>query len=241
MADLETLLSDLPNIIDQLNLNISTRQTVKNELLRLNNILSILNEIEEEIDSELGFEKLKNAAMGALPFLGVVAGLFIPGGFLVDAVISGGAGLLADKFGNKEDEITLSDLQARIYEWIDWVNWILDTGEYLVGDSVVLNQINNYLQSENINNKIKAIDELIRINLSLNNSDLLKQQLNQINTAQNDLIQLQQRINDAYQQLQNQEDICQIIIGLSNYYGNYGFSLEWLDDEHGLIISSQCR
>ena len=238
MADLESLLSNLPNILDELNLNIGNRNEIQNELSRLNHILLILNELGEEIDSELGFEKIKNAAMGALPFLGTVASLFIPGGFIVDAVIAGSAGLLAEKFGNNENEITLSDLQEKIYGWIDWLNQIKEIGEYILNDSGILNKINNYLRWENINNELQKIDDLIKINLSLNNADLLRQQLNQISNSQDDLVKLQKRLNDAYDKLQNSDDIYQIIIGLSNYYGNCGFSLEWLDDDHGLIMSS---
>jgi hypothetical protein len=238
MADLESLLSNLPNILDELNLNIGNRNEIQNELSRLNHILLILNELGEEIDSELGFEKIKNAAMGALPFLGTVAGLFIPGGFIVDAVIAGSAGLLAEKFGNNENEITLSDLQEKIYGWIDWLNQIKEIGEYILSNSGIFNQINNYLRYENINNELQKIDDLIKINLSLNNADLLRQQLNQISNSQDDLVKLQKRLNDTYDKLQNSDDIYQIIIGLSNYYGNCGFSLEWLDDDHGLIMSS---
>ncbi|MBW4612891.1 MAG: hypothetical protein KME21_06330 [Desmonostoc vinosum HA7617-LM4] len=106
MADLERLLSDLPNIIDELNLNIGNDNQIKNEILKLNNILAKLNDTQQSIESELGFEKIKNAAMGALPFLGTVASLFIPGRFLVDAVIAGGAGLLVEKLGSTEAEIT---------------------------------------------------------------------------------------------------------------------------------------
>ncbi|WP_168644261.1 hypothetical protein, partial [Dolichospermum sp. UHCC 0259] len=224
--------------VEPLNLNLGNRNEIQNELSKLNHILLILNEIEEEIDSELGFEKMKNAAMGALPFLGTVASLFIPGGFLVDVVISGSAGLLAEKFGNNENEVTLSDLQERIYGWINWLNQIQEIGEYILNDSGILNQINNYLRWENINNEIHKNVDLIKINLSLNNADLLRQQLNQISHSQDDLVKLQKRLNDAYDKLQNSDDIYEIIIGLSNYYGNCGFSLEWLDDEHGLIMSS---
>ncbi|MBE9232369.1 hypothetical protein IQ231_11940 [Cuspidothrix issatschenkoi LEGE 03284] len=238
MADWESLRSKLANILDELNLNIGNRNEIQNELSKLNHILLILNEIEEEIDSELGFEKMKNAAMGALPFLGAVASFFIPGGVIVDAVISGSAGLLAEKFGNNENEVSLSDLQERIYGWINWLNQIQEIGEYILNDSGILNQINNYLRWENINNEIHKNVDLIKINLSLNNADLLRQQLNQISHSQDDVVKLQKRLNDAYDKLQNSDDIYEIIIGLSNYYGNCGFSLEWLDDEHGLIISS---
>jgi hypothetical protein len=237
MADLERLLSKLPNIVDQLNLNFGDRNKIKNEISRLGNILAKLNEIQGEIESELGFEKIKNAAMGALPFLGTVAGLFIPGGFLVDAVIAGGAGLLAEKFGNTEDEITLSDLQEKIYEWIGWVNSLQEIAEYLLDDSIIFSQINNYLSLSNINNNLQKIDGLIKVNLSLNNSELLKQQVKQISKSQEDLLTIQQRTNDTYDTL-NSDNIYQIIIGLSNFYGNSGFSIEWLDDEHGLIIGS---
>lgn len=83
MADLEILLSELLNIIDELNLNIGNRKKIKNEISKLDNNFARLNEIQKAIESELGFEKIKNVAMGALPFLGTVASFFIPGGFLV--------------------------------------------------------------------------------------------------------------------------------------------------------------
>ncbi|MCC5629800.1 hypothetical protein LC613_17820 [Nostoc sphaeroides CHAB 2801] len=238
MSELEKLLSDLPNIIDELNFNLGNRNQIKNEILRLDNILAKLNDIQEEIESELGFEKIKNVAMGALPFLGTVASFFIPGGFLLDAVITGGAGLLSEKFGDTETEINLSDLQEKIYEWIGWVNNLQEIAEHILHDSVILTKINNHLYKESINNELQKIDEKIKINLSLNNGDLLKQQIHQITQSQDDLVTLQQRINDIYNTLKNSEDIYKIIIGLSNFYGNSGFALEWLDDEHGLIIFS---
>jgi hypothetical protein len=238
MGDLEKLLSDLPNIIDELNFNLGNRNKIKNEILRLDNTLAKLNDIQEAIESELGFEKIKNAAMGALPFLGTVASFFIPGGFLVDAAIAGSAGLLSEKFGNTEAEINLSDLQEKIYEWIGWVNNLQEIAEHILHDSVILTKINNHLHKESINNELQKIDWKIKINLSLNNGDILKQQIHQITQSQEDLVTLQQRINDIYNTLKNSEDIYNIIIGLSNFYGNSGFALEWLDDEHGLIIFS---
>ncbi|MCF4968398.1 hypothetical protein [Nostoc sp. CMAA1605] len=238
MAELENLLSELPNIIDELNLNIGSRKKMKDEILRLNHILSSLGTIQEAIESELGFEKIKNAAIGALPFLGTVASVFIPGGFLVDAMIAGGASLLAEKFGNTDTEITLSDLQDKMYEWIGWVHDLKEIAEHILHDGDVLNQINTNLNSYNINNKLQKINNLIKINLALNNSDLLIQQINQITHAQDDLIKLQQKLVHTSDILKNSNDIYQLLIGLSNFYGNAGLSLEWLDDEHGLIVAS---
>jgi hypothetical protein len=238
MDDLEQLLTDLPNIIDELNFNIGNRNQIQNEILRLDNILAKLNDIQEEIESELGFEQIKNAAMRALPFVGTVASFFIPGGFLVDAVIVGGAGLLSQKFGDTEAEINLSDLQEKIDEWIGWVNNLKEIAEHILHDSVILTKINNHLHRENINNKLQKIDAKIKINLSLKNADLLNHQIHQITKSQDDLVKLQQRVNNISNTLKNSEDIYQTIIGLSNFYGNSGFALEWLDDEHGLILIS---
>lgn len=238
MADLEKLLSDLPYIIDELNFNLGNRNEIKNEILRLDNILAELNNIHEEIESELGFEEIKNAAMRALPFLGTVASFFIPGGFLVHAVIAGGAGLLSQKFGDTEAEINLSDLQEKIDEWIGWVNNLKEIAEHILHDSVILTKINNHLHRESINNNLQKIDAKIKISLSLKNADLLNQQIHQITKSQDDLVKLQQRVNDISNTLNNSENIYQTIGGLSNFYGNSGFALEWLDDEHGLIMSS---
>lgn len=146
--------------------------------------------------------------------------------------------MLSQKFGDTEAEINLSDLQEKIDEWIGWVNNLKEIAEHILHDSVILTKINNHLHRESINNNLQKIDAKIKINLSLKNADLLNQQIHQITKSQDDLVKLQQRVNDISNTLKNSEDIYQTIIGLSNFYGNSGFALEWLDDEHGLIMIS---
>jgi hypothetical protein len=141
MADLVELLNELPNIGDNLMLTIGDVTEIKQEMQRLTNAQDKLHKINEEIEKELGFEKFKNVAMGALPFLGTVASVFIPGGFLVDAVIAGGTGLIAEKFGNPETELTLNDLQEQIEVWIAWIDFIKEIAEDILNNSQLITQL----------------------------------------------------------------------------------------------------
>ncbi|MDJ0734136.1 MAG: hypothetical protein QNJ47_08660 [Nostocaceae cyanobacterium] len=141
MANLEQLLEELPNLVENLNLNIGDADEINQEASRLNNIAAKLQNIQELIEDELGFEKVKNAAMSALPFLGTVASIFIPGGFLVDAVIAGGAGFIAEKFGDTEAEIILQDLQSRIEVWIEWCNELKEISQEILNNTQLLSYI----------------------------------------------------------------------------------------------------
>jgi hypothetical protein len=238
MADLKELINELPNLADSLKLSISDANKISQQIVHISNVQDKLQKTKEEIEAELDKEKFKNKAMGMLPFLGIVASFFIPGGFLVDAAIGAGTGFIAEKFGNPETELTLNDLQVKIEDWIDWGEWLKERAEDILSDSQVINKIIFQHKKSSLPTQLQKVDERLMINLAFGEAKVLQQQFRQIIQAQEDLLQLKQRLNEVINYIENGEDILQILLGLSAFFGKSGFSLEWLDDERGLIISS---
>ncbi|MCV3213151.1 hypothetical protein OGM63_06365 [Plectonema radiosum NIES-515] len=238
MADLKELINELPNLADSLKLSVGDANDISQQVAHISNVQDKLKQIQEEIEEELGWEKFKNQAMGVLPFLGTVASVFIPGGFLVDVAIGAGAGFIAEKFDNSETELTLNDLQLKIEDWVNWGEWLKETAEYILSDSEVINKINSQIKKSSLPTQFQIVDESLMINLAFGEPKIIQQQIRQIIQAQKDLLQVQQRLNDVINYIENGQDILKILVGISAFFGKSGFALEWFDDEHGLIISS---
>ncbi|RUT07833.1 hypothetical protein DSM106972_020930 [Dulcicalothrix desertica PCC 7102] len=238
MADFGQLLEELPNIADSLKLSIGDANKIRYEATRLNKIEVKLQNIHEAIDKELGFEKFKNTAMRALPFLGTAASFLIPGGFIVDAVIAGGAGLISDKFGDPEAEVTLEDLKLRVEDWIDWSNELQELAEDFLSNKQLIAHINTEQLKPSVIEQIKNIDNCLKNNLDFNNYNLLKKELDNIKNAQYQLTQLQERLNRIIDIIENGESITDFLFAITSFFGNCDFALDWLHEEYGLIISS---
>jgi len=236
MPELKELINKLPNLADSLKLSLGDANDISQQIVHISNVQDKLQKIQEEIEEELGWEQFKNQAMGVLPFLGTVASIFIPGGFLADVAITAGAGFIAEKFGNSETELTLNDLQLKIEDWVNWGEWLKETAEYLLSDSEVINKINSQIKKSSLPTQFQIVDESLMINLAFGEAKVLEQQIRQIIQAQKDLLQVQQRLNDVINYIENGQDILKILVGISAFFGKSGFALEWFDDEHGLII-----
>jgi hypothetical protein len=237
MAELEKSLEQLPNLAEKLKLNIGSANELHQEITRLSNIQGQLENTKKEIEDELGFQKAKNAAMRALPFLGTVASIFIPGGFLIDAALIGG-GFIADKFGNPEEEITLQDLQLKIEDWIEWCSSLTEIAQDILNNSELLSHIKSCQLKSSVCEQVKSIHACIEIKLDFSNYHVLKQNLEKIANAQKQLAELQKQVNYITSAIENSEDIVGILFGLTSFFGNCDFALDWLDDEYGLILSS---
>ncbi|BAZ70291.1 MAG: hypothetical protein KME28_16540 [Pelatocladus maniniholoensis HA4357-MV3] len=239
MADLEKLVNELLHLADSLKLTIGNTDQIKNEIIRITNVQEQICNIREVIEEELGFEKIKNFAMKTLPFIGTVASIFIPGGFLVDAAITGSAGFIAEKFGNPETEITLNDLQEKIESWLEWCDILKEISEDILKKYQIINQIKLYSKFFSLPTQFQNIDDSLRINLAFGNSNILQQQKQKIINLQNQLLKIQQIINDIINYIENDDqDILRVVVGLSGFFGDSYFAIEWYDDEHGLIVSS---
>lgn len=238
MTDFEQLLEELPNITDSLKLSIGDANKIRHEVARLNNLRVKLYKIDEYIDNELSFENFKNTAMRALPFLGTAASFFIPGSFIVNAVIASGTGFIANKFGDPEAAITLEGLKSKIEDWIEWCDLLQETAEEILINTHLLKHINSEQRKPSVFEQYKNIDSSLRIKLDFSNSDLLKKNLKKINDAQYELTELQERLNQIMEIIESGESMTDFLFAITSFFCNYSYALDWLDDECGLIISS---
>lgn len=240
MADLESLLKDLPELMNDLKLNIGGNFSIQNEIVRLDNVQSKIKNIESEIQEELEFESFKNQAIGVLSWVTPVAAFFIPGGFIADILLSGAIAGFANKFGDPEQEMSMTDLLERIDNLIDWGDFLKETAKTLSVNSNFLGYLQNCKYEMSLPLQFNAIKNDSLIALNLKNINILRTQLQRIKQSQQKLIDLEKLISKTSNKLNNltdDDDIFSIVVTLIPYFGNTVFSLEWFDDEEGLIIS----
>ena len=231
MANLEILVSELPTLIQSLKLTIGDSNEIMEQIILINNAQEQLRNIKKLIAQELKFENINNSAIATLPRIATVASLFIPSVGLVDPAI-------AEKFGNSKTKISLTDLQSKIDGWIEWGYFLQAIATDILSDVQLVNQLNSDINHLSLCANFQVIAENLKINLYLKNSQLLEHQIQNISNSQNELLQLQQKLNYIFNTIKNSRSLLSILLGVSAFCGKSGFVLEWLDDDHELIISS---
>ncbi|MEA5621699.1 hypothetical protein [Nostoc sp. UHCC 0251] len=231
MANLEILVSELPTLIQSLKLTIGDSNEIMEQIILINNAQEQLRNLKKLIAQELRFEHSKNSAIATLPRIITVATLFIPSLGLVDPVI-------AEKFGNSETKISLTDLQSKIDSWIEWGYFLQAIAADILSDMQLVNQLNSDISHLSIATEFKALNESLKINSDFGKANLIQRQLQNISNANKELLQLQQKLNYIFHTIKNSRNLLNILLGVSAFYGKSGFALEWLDDDHELIISS---
>ncbi|MEH2118796.1 hypothetical protein [Nostoc sp.] len=231
MANLEILVSELPTLIQSLKLTIGDSNQIMEQIILINNAQEQLRNLKKLIAQELKFENINNSAIATLPRIGTVASLFIPSVGLVYPAI-------AEKFGNSKTQISLTDLQSKIDGWIEWGYFLQAIATDILSDVQLVNQINSDINHLSLCANFQVITENLKINLYLENSHLLEHQIQNISNYQNELLQLQQKLNYIFNTMKNSRSLLNILLGVSAFCGKSGFVLEWLDDDHELIISS---
>ncbi|AVH72871.1 hypothetical protein [Nostoc sp. 'Lobaria pulmonaria (5183) cyanobiont'] len=232
MANLEILVSELPRLIQSLKLTIGDSNEIMQQIIPINNAQEQLRNIKKLIAQELRFESVKNSAIATLPRLITGTTLFIPSVGLVDPVI-------AEKFGNSETKISLTDLQLKIDSWIEWGYFLQAIAADILSDIQLVNQLNSDISHLSISNELEILNEKLKINLDFYKYNLLTHQLQKVSDYQKQLLQLQQKLNHIFNTIKNSRSLLNILLGVSAFYGKSGFALEWLDDDHELIISSE--
>ncbi|MEH2446223.1 MAG: hypothetical protein V7K18_10685 [Nostoc sp.] len=231
MANLEILVSELPTLIQSLKLTIGDSNEIMEQIILINNAQEQLRNIQKLIAQELKFENINNSAIATLPRINIAASFFIPSIELVDPAI-------AEKFGNSETKISLTDLQSKIDSWIEWGYFLQAIAADILSDIQLVNQINSDINHLSLTANFQVIAKSLNINLNLDNFNLLEHQIQKISNYQNELLQLQQKLNYIFNTITNSHSLLNILLGVSAFYGKSGFALEWLDDDHELIISS---
>lgn len=232
MANLEVLVSELPTLIQSLKLTIGDSNEITEQIILINNAQEQLRNLKKLIAQELKFDHIKNSAIATLPRIGTVASLFIPSVGLVDPAI-------AEKFGHSETEISLTDLQSKIDDWIEWGYFLQAIAADILSDVQLVNQLNSDINHLSLTANFQLISESLKINLDFGNFNILERQIQKISSFQNELLELQQKLNYIFNAIKSSHSLLNILLGVSAFYGKSGFALEWLDDDHELIISSE--
>ncbi|MCC5662395.1 hypothetical protein LC653_00195 [Nostoc sp. CHAB 5784] len=232
MANLEILVSELPTLIQSLKLTIGDSNQIMEQIILINNAQEQLRNINKLIAQELKFENIKSSAIATLPRIGTVATLFIPSIGLVDPAI-------VEKFGNSKTKISLTELQSKIDVWIEWGYFLQAIAADILSDVQLVNQLNSDINHLSLRAKFQGIVENLKINLDCGNYNMLQSQIQKISNSQNELLHLQQKLNYIFNTIKTSRSLLNILLGVSAFYGKSGFALEWLDDDHELIISSQ--
>ncbi|MBW4560623.1 MAG: hypothetical protein KME32_05590 [Mojavia pulchra JT2-VF2] len=237
MADLETLLNELPNLVESLKLTVGDSQKISQEITRLNHVQAQLQNLQTAIAQELSSGKFNNTVVGVLSLTTAIT-VFPPETFFVDQLITRGQGFIAEKFGNTYTKLSLNDLQAQIERWNEWSELLQTIAKDILSDSQFINQINSNINYSSLPECFQKIKEALNINLEVIKPKKLQQQLQKIITFQEELTQIQERFTVIFNSIKNSHNILEMLLGLSAFCGNSGLELEWFNDEYGFIISS---
>ncbi|MEH1999768.1 MAG: hypothetical protein V7L00_13640 [Nostoc sp.] len=230
MANLEVLVNELPTLIQSLKLTIGDSNQITEQIILINNAQEELRNIKKLIAQELKFDHIKNSAIATLPRIGI-ASLFIPSVGLVDPAV-------AEKFGHSETKISLTDLQSKIDSWIEWGYFLQAITADILSDVQLVNQLTSDINHFSLTANFQVIAESLKINLDFSNSNILERQIQKLSNSQNELLELEQKLNYIFNTIKNSHSLLNILLGVSAFYGKSSFVLEWLDDDHELIISS---
>ena len=236
MSVLEDLVNELPQLADSMKLTIGNSTEIKREIERISNIQNKLNIIENKLQEVLDSERFNKGVLGAIPFFGTIASFFLPGGFLVEALVSAGSGLLAEKLGDPDKETSLAELIENVENLIDWGDIIKDLAENILTDSQLLIKLEER-QSQSLPEEVRQIDEALRIHLDFDEEQTLRQQVQQIKASQEQLRQVHPKLDTILQNFERDVETLERIKAFISYFGKSVFSIEWFDEEHGLIIS----
>ncbi|MEH2273186.1 MAG: hypothetical protein V7K68_32975 [Nostoc sp.] len=232
MANLEILVSELPTLIQSLKLTIGDSNEIMEQIILINDTQEQLRNLKKLIAQELRFDRIKNSAIATLPRIATGVTLFIPSLGLVDPAI-------AEKFGNSETKISLTDLQSKIDSWIDWGYFLQAIAADILSDIQLVNQLNSDIIHPSIATEFKAITKNLNIKLDFGKSNILQRQIQTISNSQKELLQLQQKLDYIFNAIKTSRSLLNILLGVSAFYSKSGFALEWLDDDRELIISSE--
>ncbi|MBH8551702.1 hypothetical protein I8751_04790 [Nostocaceae cyanobacterium CENA357] len=238
MADLEKLVNELPKLIYSLNLTIGNSHEIMQQIALINHVQEQLHNIQKLIVQELRFAKIKNAAISTLPRISKADSLLIPSIDLEHITVNNRATFIIRNFGNLETKISLTDLQIKIDSWTEWGNLLQALAADILSDPQLVNQLNSNINDPSIPAKFTELNKILDHNLVSKNPINLKQQSLHIINISQDILEVKQRLNYVITTIKNSHSLLTILLGISSFFGKSGFTLEWLDDEHELIISS---
>lgn len=235
MADMQLLIDELPKIVYKLKLTIGNSQDIMQQVILINNAQEELRNIKQAIAQELYCVTSKGNSGNTISSISAPVPELVISNILKDyPEITGNAGLITEKFGNPNAEISLITLQSKINCWLEWGDLLQAIAADILGDVNLVHQLNLNINYPSL--PIKIIQTENRLNI--NNVNNYQPSLRQLFNLEEDLSKLQTRLKLVKNTIQNSQTFLTIMLALSSFYGKSGFAIEWLDDAHELIISS---
>lgn len=235
MADIETILNQLSELTQYTNLTIGNSSKLTSEITRLTQINQGLCNVYNSLEEALNDEQFNKGFLGFLPLIGTVASFLIPGGFIAESLVSGGGFMLADKLIDPEKETSLADLIQHTGSLINWIDSLTEFAQDLLNNSDFLNIVSH--RSDSINKQFNQLEKSLRLNLDFDNLTQLKIQIEEIKQSQIQLRKVQDILDQIIDNIEKNVELIDRIKILVAYFGKSEFSLEWVDDDEGLIIA----
>ncbi|MBD2440869.1 hypothetical protein [Nostoc sp. FACHB-110] len=241
MADLETLVNELPKIVQTLRLNIGYSHDIMRQIATINHAQDQLRNIQDKINQTLQFNQLEKSPIATFSYLESAEQPFNAGAYTVYLYKYDYPGLLTAKFGKLPADITLAEIQAKIDVWVDWGDLIQAIAADILSNIQLINQVNTDAKHDSIPAVFQTAEEILKIQLNLEKPKFLQQQIQQIIKAQEAAFKVKERLKFIFDNIKKSQNLLNILLGVSSFCGKTGFSLEWLDDDQELIISGDGR
>ncbi len=241
MANLEKIVNELPQLVLSLKLNLGSSQDIMQQIVWINNIQDQLRNAQKTILQELKLAKVQNSSISTLPHIATLASLSVPSVFSGNTAITARTRYVLAKFGNPTTEISINDLQSKIDSWIEWGDLLHVISADILNDSELVSQINYDSNHLNLSTQVQRLSESLKINLAFAVPQILQQQLQQLRNAHAEALEVKEKLNYIFNTIKSIPNLLTILLGVSCFCGKSGFSLEWLDDDQELIISSDGR
>jgi hypothetical protein len=237
MADLETLVNQLPKIVHSLRLTIGHSHDIMQQIAMINHAQDQLRNIQDTISQKVNSNQLERSPIAILACIDKAHKSYNSESYTVYLYKYDYPGLLTAKFGTLPTDITLEEIQAKIEVWIDWGDLIQAIAADILSDIQLVRQVNIDANHDSIPAIFQAAEEVLKIQLNLDKPKFLQQQIQQITKAQEDSLKIKERLEFIFDNIKNSQGLLKILLGVSSFCGRTGFILEWLDDDQELIIS----
>ncbi|MBH8564694.1 hypothetical protein I8748_21325 [Nostoc sp. CENA67] len=241
MADLETLVNELPILCQKLNLTIGNSHDLMQQVIIISNVQEQLRNIQKLIAQELKVTKNNTNGISTLNRIVSRATLLNSTVDISSTDITNRAILISKKIANSGKEISLIDLQFQISCWLEWGDFLQAIVADILIDSQIVKQLNSNINYPSLSEKNQEFEEILGIKLVPGNATTLKQQVSTKNNLQEDILQVKQKLDDIISTLNSSQNFLTILLAISSFFGKSGFVLEWLDDDHELMISSNSQ
>ncbi|ABA24122.1 conserved hypothetical protein [Trichormus variabilis ATCC 29413] len=245
MTDLEILINNLPKIVYGLRLTLGNSQEIIQQVVLINQAQEQLHNIQQAISYALAeaitqpLSLATHKGTATPPQLSAARCLLLPSILRVEPTITGNTRLITEKFGNPAIEISLDTLKSKINYWLEWGNLLQAIAADILSDSHLVNKVNADISHPSLSTHIEHLSKSIDIKLAFSNPKILEKQIQQIINIEEEVLKAQDRLFYVVNTIKNSQGLLTILLAISSFCGQSGFAIEWLDDTHELIISSE--